>query len=95
MERLYMYNLPVYLLCACISMLSCFNHVQLFATPWTVVGQAPLSMKFSRQEYWNGLPFPPPTQGLNTHLFHLLHWQVGSLLLVTPGKPMYIIYICI
>ena len=60
MERLYMYNLPVYLLCACISMLRCFNHVQLFATPWTVVGQAPLSMKFSRQEYWNGLPFPPP-----------------------------------
>ena len=58
MERLYMYNLPVYLLCACISMLRCFNHVQLFATPWTVVGQAPLSMKFSRQEYWNGLPFP-------------------------------------
>ena len=30
------------------------------ATPWTVVGQAPLSMKFSRQEYWSGLPFPSP-----------------------------------
>ena len=34
--------------------------VQLFATPWTVVHQAPLSMGFSRQEYWNGLPCPPP-----------------------------------
>ena len=30
------------------------------ATPWTVAGQAPLSMGFSRQEYWNGLPFPSP-----------------------------------
>ena len=34
--------------------------VRLFATPWTVAHQAPLSMKFSRQEYWSGLPFPPP-----------------------------------
>ena len=37
-----------------------FNHIQLFATPWTVVRQAPLSMEFSRQEYWSGLPFPSP-----------------------------------
>ena len=37
--------------------LSC---VQLFATPWTVAYQAPLSMGFSRQEYWSGLPFPSP-----------------------------------
>ena len=36
------------------------SHVQLFATPWTVALQALLSMAFSRQEYWNGLPFPPP-----------------------------------
>ena len=34
--------------------------VRLFVTRWTVVRQAPLSMGFSRQEYWNGLPFPPP-----------------------------------
>ena len=34
--------------------------VQLFATPWTVAHQAPLSMEFSRQDYWNGLPFPSP-----------------------------------
>ena len=34
------------------------SHVQLFATTWTVAYQAPLSMGFSRQEYWNGLPFP-------------------------------------
>ena len=33
---------------------------QLFATPWMVACQAPLSMGFSRQEYWSGLPFPSP-----------------------------------
>ena len=31
-----------------------------FATPWTIACQAPLSMEFSRQESWSGLPFPPP-----------------------------------
>ena len=36
------------------------SHVQLFATPWTVAYQAPLSMEFSRQEYWSGLAFPTP-----------------------------------
>ena len=36
------------------------SHVQLFATPWTVAHQAPLSMGFSSQEYWSGLPIPPP-----------------------------------
>ena len=36
------------------------SHVRLFATPWTVACQAPLSMGFSRQEYWSGLPFSPP-----------------------------------
>ena len=36
------------------------NHVQLFATPWTVAHEAPLSMEFSRQEYWSRLPFSTP-----------------------------------
>ena len=36
------------------------SYVQLFATPWAVAYQAPLSMEFSRQEYWSGLPFPSP-----------------------------------
>ena len=36
------------------------SRVRLFATPWTVTYQAPLSMEFSRQEYWSGLPFPSP-----------------------------------
>ena len=59
--------------------------------PWTVAHQAPLSMRFSRQEYWSGLPCPPPgdlpAQGSNPCLLHLLHWQMSSLPLAPPGKP--------
>ena len=36
------------------------SHLQLVTTPWTVARQAPLRLKFSRQEYWSELPFPPP-----------------------------------
>ena len=36
------------------------SHVQLSTTPWTIAHQAPLSMEFSRQEYWSGLPFHSP-----------------------------------
>ena len=39
-------------------LLSCFSHVQLFMTLWTVARQAPPSMGFFRQEYWSGLPCP-------------------------------------
>jgi len=41
-------------------MLSRFSRVRLFVTPWTIACQAPLSMTFSKQEEWNGLPCPPP-----------------------------------
>ena len=41
-------------------LLSCFSHVQLYVTPWTVAHQAPLSMGFPRQEYWIGMLCPPP-----------------------------------
>ena len=44
-------------MCMCAQSLS---HVRLFETLWTVAHQAPLFMGFSRQEYWSGLPFPPP-----------------------------------
>ena len=40
-------------------------HARLFATPWTVACQAPLSMEFFRQEYWSRLPYPPPGDLLN------------------------------
>ena len=50
--------ISVFLRCVCI--LSLFSRVRLFATLWTVAHQAPLSMGFSRQEYWSALPCPPP-----------------------------------
>ena len=62
---------------------------KLCPSPWraprTAARQVPLSIGFSRQESWSGLPFPSPgdlpTQGLNPRLLHLLPWQVDSLLL--------------
>ena len=48
------------LTCMYVQYVQSFSHVQLSATSWTVAIQAPLSMKFSRQEYRSGLPFPPP-----------------------------------
>ena len=48
-------HIALYATCACT-----FSHIQLFATPWTVARHAPLSMGFSRHEYWSGLSFPPP-----------------------------------
>ena len=42
------------------TVLSCSVVSDSFATPWTVACQASLSMAFPRQEYWSGLPFPPP-----------------------------------
>ena len=52
------------------------SRVQLFVTPWTVAYQASLSMGFSRQEYWSGLPFPSPGDlpepGIEPGL---LHWR--------------------
>ena len=51
--------------------------------PYDYAHQAPLSLGFSRQEYWSGLPCPPPrdfpTQGSNPHVVCLLHWWAGSL----------------
>ena len=50
------------------------SHVRLFAVPWTVARQLPLSVEYSRREYWSGLPFPSsgvfPTQGLNPGLLY-------------------------
>ena len=68
------------------SMLNCQRNL------WTTDHQAPLSMGFSRHEYWSGLPCPPPGHlpdpGIQLFLLCLLHWQVGSLPLVSPRKPI-------
>ena len=67
-----MFSAPQSLHCSCVCapcMPNHFSTFQLFVIPWTVVLQAPLSMGFSRQEYWSGLPSLLqgifPTQGLN------------------------------
>ena len=53
-----------FLFCPTFHLFSCkcylLSHVRLFATPWTVAHQDPLSMGFSRQEYWSRFPCPPP-----------------------------------
>ena len=84
------------LLSTCVCVHCHFSRVQLFATLWTVACQTPLSMGFSRQECWSGLPCPPPgdllTQKSNLRLLSLLHWQAGSLPLVPSGKPPIVHY---
>ena len=65
------------------------SRVRLFATPWTVAYQAPLSMGFSRQEYWSGLPFPSPGDlpdpGIEPRSPTL---QADTLTSEPPGKPL-------
>ena len=60
-------------------MLSHFSCVDSFVTLWTMACQAPLSMGFSRQECWSGLPCPPPghlpNPGIKPCLLCLLHWK--------------------
>ena len=72
------------------------SHVRLFANPWTVAHQVPLSMEFPRQEYWSGLPFPSlgdlPYPGIKSwvfcitgRLYHLSHL----------GSPLDILCVCV
>ena len=68
------------------------SHVQFFATPWTITPLASLSMGFFRQEYWSGLPFPPPGDLPNPGI----EWasaispplQVDSLAIESSEKPI-------
>ena len=66
-------GLNLSLACLCAQSLS---HVQLFVTSWTIGRQATLSMEFSRQEYWSGLPFPTST----------LHFLLGILKYQVPAE---------
>jgi len=66
-----------------------FSHVRILVTPWTVACQSPPSVRFSRPEYWNGLPFPPPGDRPNPG------FEPGSPALQSdsspsapPGKPL-------
>ena len=83
-----MYHIICVCVCVCVRM-HAVSHVQLFASPCTVAQQAPLSLEFSRQEYWSWLPFPSPGD--------LPHPQMearssalanGLFTTEPPGKPM-------
>ena len=72
-------------------MLSHFSHVQLFANLWTVACQAPLSIGFPRQEYWNGLLFPPlrdlPKPGIEPASPAMATLAGGFFTIEPLGKP--------
>ena len=75
--------------CVCVCVCMCvLSSDRLFATPWAVAHQAPLSMGFPRQEHWSGVPFPSPGDlphsGIEPPLLHLLNRQAGSL----PAEPL-------
>ena len=64
------------------------GRVRLFASPSTVARQAPLSMEFSRQEYWSGLPLPPPEDLSDTGMESASPALAGGFFAtVPPGKP--------
>ena len=62
------------------------SRVRLFATPWTAAYEAPLSLGFSRQEYWSGLPFPLPDPGIEPVSPAL---AAGFFITEPPGKPLF------
>ena len=76
-----------------VCVLVCFSHIRLCMMLWAAACQASLSMRFSHREYWSGLLCPPPGDLPNPEIKSMslmsnLHWQMGSLLLVLPGKPI-------
>ena len=68
------------------------SHVQLFATPWTVAHPVPLSMRFSRQEYWSRLPFPSPGDLPDPGIEHTSPVSPGRFFTTEPsGKPFHVV----
>ena len=81
--------------CVCVCVCVCAKLLlsrPTLSIPWTVACQAPLSMGFSRQEYWSGLPFPSPGDLLNPGIkpasLKSPALAGGSLPLAPPGKPL-------
>ena len=74
------------------------SRVRLVATPWTVAPQAPLSMEFSRQEYWSGLPFPAledlPDPEIQTHVSCISYIGRQTLLPLSPLGENGYLYTC-
>jgi len=89
--RFSLYSPGSFLHCVCVCMVS---YVQLFATPWTVVHQAPLCMEFSRGKYWSGLPFPAPGDLPNPGIEAMSPALAGGFFTTEPpGKSFYIGFI--
>ena len=74
-------------MCMRACMLSRFSRIQLFVTVWTIVLQAPLSMGFSRQEYWSGLSCPPPRNLPDPGIEPTSALAGGFFTSEPPGKP--------
>ena len=76
--------------------LGILSRIQLFATPWTLAHQAPLSVGFPRQEYWSGLPFPPPgdlpNSGTEPTSLEFPALAGGFLTTTPPGKAKIELY---
>ena len=70
-------------------MLSCFSHVRLFVTVWSIALQSPLCMGFPRQEYFSGLPFPPPRNLPDPGIEPVFPTLAGGFFTTeAPGKPL-------
>ena len=85
-------SFPSSWVCVCVCVCVCaLSHAQLFATLWTVAHQAPLSIGFTRQEYWSGLPSPPaedlPNPGIEPASPLASALQADSLPLSYWGSP--------
>ena len=69
------------------------SHVGLFVTPWTVARLAPLSMEFSKQEYWSELPFPTPGDLPHPRIGLVSPALAGEFFTTAPpGKPNYVVF---
>ena len=70
------------------------SRVRLFATPWNGAHQAPLSMEFSRQEYWSELPFPAAGSLPDPGIKHVSPALAGGFFTTEPpGKPSSVVYL--
>ena len=76
-------------ICVCAQLLSC---VQFFTIPWAVANQTPLSMKFSRQEYWSGLPGDLPNPGIEPECSASPALACRFFTLEPSGKPTYMFW---
>ena len=76
-----------------VAVVQSLSRVWLFATPWTVARQAPLSMGFSRQDYWSGSPFPSPGDLPDAEIEPVSPALVGRLFTTEPPGKFYLVAI--